>query len=186
MNASESHTARGIRRFALAGVLVLAVALCAGVVACGGDETPAEPEVAPASPVDAATAPENKPKQAKQAAVEMPEPDLSGLEATIGEGAAIPEDFPSDVPIYPGARPTATMSEAGEGTLVTFDIDDGPEKVYDFYQQKFSDGGWEIASSASMGGQWMISALKDQRAAHVSIAGDGSGTQLGIAVAKAE
>jgi hypothetical protein len=184
MNASESHFARGIPSLALTALLVASVALCAGIVGCGGDDTPPEPEAAPAAPAAAEKAFRKDRKKVKQAAV--PEPDLTGLAATIGDGAAVPEGFPNDVPLYPGARPTATMSAEGEGTLVTFDIDDGPEKVYDFYQQQLADTGWEIASSASMGGQWMISALKGERAAHISIAGEGSGSQVGVAVAKAE
>jgi len=182
MNASESHFARGIPSLALTALLVASVALCAGIVGCGGDDTP--PEAAPAAPAAAEKMPRKDQKKVEQAAV--PEPDLTGLHGTIGDGAAVPKGFPNDVPLYPGARPTATMSADGEGTLVTFDIDDGPEKVYDFYQQQLADGGWEIASSASMGGQWMISALKGERAAHISIAGAGSGSQVGVAVAKAE
>jgi hypothetical protein len=184
MNASESHSARSIPSLALTALLSASVALCAGVLACGGDDTPTEPEAAPAAPAAEANAPRKEKKKAEQA--EAPVLDETGLSMSMGDEAAIPEDFPQDIPLYPGARPTATMSEDGEGTLVTFDIDDGPEKVYDFYQQKLADGGWEIASSASMGGQWMISALKGERAAHISIAGEGSGSQVGVASARAE
>jgi hypothetical protein len=186
MNPIESRAMRGAACFALVPVLVLAVALGAWTLACGGDETPAEPEAAPAAPAAKAVKPDKKKRQKEAATAAAPAADPVGVDVTIGDDAKVPKDFPSDVPIYPGARPTATMSEEGQGTLVTFDLDDGPEKVYDFYQQQLADGGWEIASSASMGGQWMIRALKDDRAAHISIAGSETGSQMGVAVAKAE
>jgi len=182
MIPSESLAAPRTRPFALLATCLLALALGVGSLACGGDETPAEPAMAPATPgADASSA---KPEKRKMAAA--PELDETGLEAEIGEHVKVPADFPKDVPLYPGARATATMAAAGEGTLVTFDIEDAPEKVYDFYQEKLASDGWQIASSASMGGQWMIRALKDARAAHISIAGEGTGSQVGVAVAKAE
>lgn len=190
MNPSERLAARGIRPFALVAPLVLALALCASVVACGGDDTTTEPEMAPAAPAspaaDAKAAKQARKQAERAAAMAVPEPDETGLEGIFGNGAKVPDDFPKDVPLYPGARPTANMSAAGEGTLVVFEVSDGPEKVYDFYQDQLASGGWEIASSASMGGEWMIHALKDERATHISITGEGSGSQVGVAVAKAE
>ena len=140
--------------------------------ACGSDE-----------PADTATPKPGKPAAARRA---PPVLDETGLEAALEGDISIPTGFPKDVPMYPGAVPTATMSSEGQGTLVTFDSNDEPQRVFDFYEEQLIDNGWSIESSATMGSQWMLSAVKDDRKAHISIAGAKAGSQIGVAIAKAQ
>lgn len=112
-------------------------------------------------------------------------PDETGLEGTFGADTQVPAGFPTDIPVYPGAKPTASMSSEGEGTLVTFDSNDAAQLVFDFYEEKLVDNGWSLESSANMADQWMLSAFKDGRNAHISIASAPAGSQIGVAVARA-
>lgn len=155
------------------------VACIAGVLlfACGGSEEPTQPAEQPAAAQPAEPAAPTARPQA---------PDESGLKGVISGEASVPDDFPSDVPPYPGAVPTASMSAAGQGVLVTFDSNDDPQMVFDFYQEALVDQGWTIESSATMGDQWMLSASKDDRNVRLSIASAPVGSQIGIAVARAE
>ena len=61
----------------------------------------------------------------------------------------MPAGFPSDFPIYPGARLTAGASFAGQGE-VTWGMEweslDDPPKVAQFYQTKLNQGDWTIGS----------------------------------------
>jgi hypothetical protein len=186
MNPSESRAQRAVRPFDFPFVFALAIALAVGVLACGGEETPATPKATPESAAPAAGAEAGQALEGLQAEMPVQGEAPSEIKVQMGDDTVVPEDFPSDIPVYPGAKPSASMSGSREGTLIAFGVADGPEKVYDFYQKKLADEGWQIVSSASMGGQWMIHALKGGRATHISIAGEGTGSKFGVAVAKAQ
>lgn len=66
----------------------------------------------------------------------------------LGENLPLPQGFPNDLPIYPGATVIATAwFRSGEETtsyllrLLTTDFE---EQVIDFYRQRLETGGWEI------------------------------------------
>lgn len=66
--------------------------------------------------------------------------------ATAGGAAKLPEGFPKDVPVYPGAHVTATLVESGSpvaGRVATFETSDWPDDVAKFYAGKLS--GWTTA-----------------------------------------
>ena len=61
-----------------------------------------------------------------------------------GSGTVLPADFPKDVPIYPDAKVTGSVSggqKAASGQMVTFESPDSPDKIVDFYNSKLS--GWK-------------------------------------------
>ena len=73
----------------------------------------------------------------------------SALPTDMPEVAAvpIPEAFPDEVPIYPGAVAALASREASTGVpraAVRLQTVDSPESVYDFYVDKFSSEGWTI------------------------------------------
>jgi hypothetical protein len=62
--------------------------------------------------------------------------DKTGASAQLGTGAKVPDDWPSNVPVYPG---TVQASMAGEnGKTVIVQTKDTPAKVSDFYKAKLT------------------------------------------------
>jgi len=64
----------------------------------------------------------------------------------------MPSGFPSDVPIYPGARLTGAVKATG--WIMAWETVDDPAKVQAFYSAKLTQGDWEIRSSNSTTGGW--------------------------------
>ena len=59
----------------------------------------------------------------------------------LGTGAKIPEDFPKEVPVYPGAQPTASI-KSSQGNkpawTITLETTDPKEKVAAYYKSNLS------------------------------------------------
>ncbi len=68
----------------------------------------------------------------------------TGETVNIG-GDKLPDTFPKDFPIYPGAKIVSSVS--GNGLLVTFTASDGLNKVVPFYKNGLDASGWTITSS---------------------------------------
>ena len=68
-------------------------------------------------------------------------------------GEKLPDTFPKDFPIYPGAKVVSSVSNIqqgkGNGLLVTFTIPSGQglNKVVPFYKSGLNTSGWTITSS---------------------------------------
>ena len=65
--------------------------------------------------------------------------------------ASIPEEFPNEVPIYPGSVPAQGRGAVSDGVpmaAVQLQSSDTPEEVYDFYLEKLSRDGWTIETRA--------------------------------------
>ena len=114
-----------------------------------------------------------------------PDPALAGEVESGTEG--LPEDFPGDLPLYPGSEPSRWMAAEGSGALVVFDSDAKPELVFDHFKEELAAAGWEIAQARKAGPQhWSVMASKGGRNARISIAPAEAGSQYGIAVADAD
>ncbi len=76
-----------------------------------------------------------------------------GSTVVSGEAVKLPEDFPKDVPVYPGSKIVSAVSAAQSGTsghMVTFQSSDAPGKIAAFYKSKFST--WQVKMEMSSGG----------------------------------
>ena len=77
----------------------------------------------------------------------------SGNSAEFETSDKLPEGFPKDFPVYPGAKVVSSVSNTqqgkGNGLLVTFTIPSGQglNKVVPFYKNGLSTSGWTITSS---------------------------------------
>lgn len=92
-------------------------------------------------------------------------------------GATVPKSFPADVPRYPGAAVLSSMSQGNAMSMVTFQTGDAADRVYEFYQAKLRDSGWEIENEMTTPQMRMISGKKAERQANVTIGGgDGKST----------
>jgi hypothetical protein len=141
-------------RLAAAGrLLACAIALGSLAIGCGSDE---RAEVAPAAVPGEAT-------PAAPAAPVAPDPTTTEAGGIVVDGV-VPEGFPSDVPLYPGAAPGASMTMPGLGVFATFESDDAIDKILSHYRGELSKGGWSVSDTPDGGG---IDGTKDSRQVQV-------------------
>jgi hypothetical protein len=76
----------------------------------------------------------------------------SGTGGNLDPQVSMPSGFPSDVPIYPGARLTGAVKATP--WIMEWETADDPAKVQAFYSAKLNQGDWEIRSSQSTTGGW--------------------------------
>lgn len=71
--------------------------------------------------------------------------DKPGEEMTFGAAAKIPNDFPKDAPLYPGAKvvgsASATGSKGKQTFTVSFESNDSPQQIVSFYKGKVPANG---------------------------------------------
>jgi hypothetical protein len=70
---------------------------------------------------------------------------------------AMPNGFPADVPIYPGARLTSAGSFTSNGTTtwgMEWETLDGVDTVQAFYTAKLAEGDWTLSFSGSSNGNF--------------------------------
>lgn len=95
-----------------------------------------------------------------------------------GDITSLPADFPSDVPLYPGAKIVATMgsnSPDGTGYLVNFETPDSADKVAAFYKEKLG-GSFKTAAEMNMNGALTLAYVSADEKRNVTInAGPGNG-----------
>jgi len=136
----------------------LACAIAVASIGCGSGEPAATP-----APTAAPTAPAPVEAVPGAAAIPAPAADAATGESIAAEGV-IPEGFPSDVPVYPGAAPGSSMSMPGLGVFATFESNDAADKIVEHYRGELSKGGWSVTDSADGGG---VDATKDKRSVQV-------------------
>lgn len=78
----------------------------------------------------------------------------TGGQASLGEGAAIPDSFPSDIPLYSNGKITAAIFVPNEGAQLMFDSTDLPESVFDWYENQFIESGWKKEFGLTEPDQW--------------------------------
>ncbi len=75
----------------------------------------------------------------------------NGNSISIGGNVALPANFPSDVPIYPGSKiKLATKSEKGDYS-VTLTTSDSQEKVSSYYKEQMAAKGWVLDNEDALG-----------------------------------
>ena len=145
-------TSRRIRTACAASI----IALFGLALGCGGAEDSASTPAAPA-----AEAP-------KKAAPPTPPPPA----AKVVE-RELPENFPKDIPLYPGAQSERSLGIPGGPTLAAFSSSDSPETVLAFYIAKLSGDGWMIDDEG--GGRSALKATKGKRAINIRVDAKSSG-----------
>jgi hypothetical protein len=87
------------------------------------------------------------------------------------EGVDLPDDFPDDVPIYPGAIAIHAMSMP-DSFIITLVTPDPAPGVIDSYRQSLEDSGWEVGDAITSPVTSTFRAAKDQRYLNVTIGRD--------------
>ena len=77
-------------------------------------------------------------------------------------GVSLPEDFPKDVPTYPGATVTASTTMP-QGMNVSLKTADPVSKVVSFYQKHLKANGWKVQTALNGPERNMAIARKDGR-----------------------
>jgi hypothetical protein len=90
-------------------------------------------------------------------------------EISAKEGAALPKNFPEDVPVYPGATVMTSLAQGDGSGMVTLQTKDPVAQVYDYYAAKFQAGGWQIAGEVTTPEMRMVSGKKTGREANVTV-----------------
>jgi hypothetical protein len=94
-------------------------------------------------------------------------------ELAEGSTATIPEEFPNEIPIYPGAMASqgkGTISEGVPMAAVQLQTSDSPEKVYEFYKDQLSRNGWTIQEREGLEGKNAVSATNGKCTATIMAA----------------
>ncbi|MFC1721761.1 hypothetical protein ACFL0Z_02515 [Patescibacteria group bacterium] len=100
-------------------------------------------------------------------------------ETTWGQ-AEIPENFPGDVPIYPGAEATFTYVGSGqdeESATASLETSDSVDKVADWYKTEIDNNGWTIDNTDTWG---------DGNDKYISYTASQDGRELSVGVSSSE
>ncbi len=109
-------------------------------------------------------------------------------EGTWSTSNKLPEDFPSDAPVYPDATVQGSLAaepagEASGGHYVGLQTSASSADVVAWYKREIAAKGWAIKGTISSGESVILSATKDTRALSVTIASDGGVTSVSLVVA---
>jgi len=156
-------------------VLSLALAALLSAACDSGTQEPAAPaeEAMPSTSSEgdeAAAAPSQAEVDEKIAAI--PE---SRYIKDLPEGveAAIPENLPKDLPVYPGSAPAQGKGVELEGkpmAAVQLLTIDSPDEVYAYYVEKLEVEGWTIEDRPEMSGKNALAASKGECKATLLVA----------------
>jgi len=142
--------------------LVLTLSLALLAIACdSGTQGPDAPEQADARSL-AAEDPEGS--EGSPMSEEPIDPSRFPQDLPEGVEAAIPYNFPSDLPVYPGAKPAAGRGVEKDGGVqlsgVQLVTQDAPSKARRFYERELEAKGWTIDNVREIGDNTAISASK--------------------------
>jgi len=152
--------------------LLIATVVLAGMfaVACdSGTQEPAAPDT-------------SKPPQSSNETELQSQSSLPPVEVREGLTPGIPEEFPSEVPIYPGAVAAQGKSAVANGVplaAVQLRSTDSPEKVYGFYRQKLNNEGWTLDERENLEGKNAVTATNGNcKAMMVAGPGEDGGSEI--------
>lgn len=119
--------------------------------------------------------------------------DVNGNDVTVktdqgtwSTSDKLPADFPSDVPIYPGATVQGSVASAGQdntGHYAGLETTDALDDVIAWYKKEVKAGGWTVATDAMVNGSLILSATKDSRGLSVTVTKEGDKVVIGLVVA---
>ncbi len=170
--------------------LATAAAAIVMLIGCGSEESTPDSQKPAARPTR-----ETRPERgAKNTIVETTDSDGMGMhltatnqggqeiKASIGDEIELPEEFPKDVPIFPGSTPMAFLFAPTEGIIVTFKSVEEQQEIFDYYQSTLTDDGWEILEEKTEEGRISFEAIKQSRKVTVVVAGKQGDSRISVIV----
>ncbi len=113
----------------------------------------------------------------------------TGATVDVG-GNKVPDDFPKDFPLYPGAKVTSSLSggqgSKGNGFWLTLTTADSLGKVTDFYKTAFATSGWTVESSYTASGTTTQTVKKGTMSGSVSIVREDGADETQIVIVLGE
>ncbi|MBU2613711.1 hypothetical protein KJ925_04660 [Patescibacteria group bacterium] len=108
----------------------------------------------------------------------------SGMTASYGENVKLPDDFPSDVPMYPDATLTGVTFSRNDGVSgwVTMTSSDDVSKLVAWYADEAKGKGWESDASMTVNGAEYRSWTKDAATMTVNVTKAEDSDEVGIMV----
>ncbi len=155
------------------------------MIGCGSEESTSDPQrPVPATlpkPLAANKITEKMDPDGKAMHLTAISPAGKKFQASIGDEVEIPDEFPEDVPIFPGSRPMASMS-APDGFIVTFKSSETQQDIFDFYQSSLVESGWEILDEPVFRSPLSLDAVKENRKISVVVAGTKGDSRVSVIV----
>lgn len=110
--------------------------------------------------------------------------ELNSQEGTVriatGKNAAIPDDFPKDVPLFPGFQPDMVQSLPGGTTSLAGAVPASIPAVKSYYDQAALREGWTETESIAQEHVASLNYTKGERTLQVTAIPDMSGTMVSI------
>jgi hypothetical protein len=104
--------------------------------------------------------------------------------ATSGEAAAaLPADFPKDVPVLKGAMLKLAISQPDK-TIVHLQTTSSIADAAKYYDAELKNQGWRIESETRSGDMYTVSARKGKTVCGVTITREAKGTLIRMAVSQ--
>lgn len=109
----------------------------------------------------------------------------TGAKVDIGSNK-VPDTFPKDFPIYPGAKVTSSLSgaEAGKsnGFWLTMSTTDSVDTVTAFYKTQLANSGWTIESTYTANDTTTETVKKGDMSGSLAISRDASSKETQIVI----
>jgi len=104
----------------------------------------------------------------------------TGGEWSYGENVKIPDDFPKDIPLYPGAKALSYMASGNDkkGTTVVLQTTDDTAKAMDWYKGQMESNTWKLGDTMTISGTEFRSYTKGDNKINLTISG-GQGQEAG-------
>jgi len=101
------------------------------------------------------------------------EPTLPEAEETPPQSDTdLPENFPTDIPLFEGAETFAVQDLAQNAKNVLFYVDADTPEVFDFYKDGMDKEGWKVTQEAQQKYQSFLSFKKDRMVTNMTISTD--------------
>jgi hypothetical protein len=100
-------------------------------------------------------------------------PEGAELQMAGGDAIELPDDFPSAVPLYPGAVPVSFLRLGSEGIQATFQTEATASTVQNWYQEQLTDQGWEVQMNTTTPEGSMLMTEREGNTLVISVSGTG-------------
>lgn len=115
--------------------------------------------------------------------------EKTGATVDVGSGK-MPDNFPKDFPVYPGAKVTSSLSggqtDKGNGFWLTLSTPDALDKVTAFYKTSFAANGWTVEASYTGSGTTTQTVKKGTMSGSVSIMREDGASETQIVIVLGE
>lgn len=92
---------------------------------------------------------------------------------TVSSKSELPDDFPSDIPIYSNCEVKGSMKISKDDRMtVTFECSDELKNILDFYKREFPEMGWTVSSAYDLEDGGMVSADKGEASTNIIVSKD--------------